>query len=198
MERTTIQVGAYEVNCSIVRANGRVLVIDPGSEGGRIADALAKKGMTPDALLLTHAHFDHIGGVAALEETFPGIPTYVGLGDAMMFGHPFNQSPPDYPLAPKPGNLRDAHTLEGVVAMDTPGHTPGGISYYFPDDGILFSGDTLFAGSVGRTDFPGGSMSKLMESLKKLAALPAGTIVVPGHGPETTIAAEVRSNPFLA
>ena len=198
MDRTTIQVGAYEVNCSIVRAGGRILVIDPGAEGGRIADLLAGKGLSPDALLLTHAHFDHIGGVAALEDRFPGVPVYVGPGDAVMFGHPFNQSPPDYPLAPKPKDLRDAHTLTGVVAMDTPGHTPGGVSYYFPDDGILFSGDTLFAGSVGRTDFPGGSMSKLMESLKTLAALPAETVVVPGHGPETTIAAEIRSNPFLA
>lgn len=198
MERTTFQVGAYEVNCSIVRANGRVLVIDPGSEGDRVADALANMGLAPDAILLTHAHFDHIGGIAALEERFPGIPTYVGLEDAVMFGHPFNQAPPDYPLAPKPQNLRDAHALEGVVAIETPGHTPGGISYYFQDDGILFSGDTLFAGSVGRTDFPGGSMARLMDSLKKLTALPPGTVVVPGHGPETTIGAEVRTNPFLA
>ena len=198
MERTTIAVGAYEVNCSIVRANGRVLVIDPGAEGDRVADALEKLGLAPDAILLTHAHFDHIGGVAALESRFPDIQTYLGLDDAVMFGHPFNQAPPDYPLAPKPQNLRDAHALEGVVAIDTPGHTPGGISYYFPDDGILFSGDTLFAGSVGRTDFPGGSMSRLMDSLKKLTALPPKTVVVPGHGPETTIAEEIRSNPFLA
>ena len=112
-----------------------------------------------------------------------------------------NQMPPDYPPVGKLANLRHAETLAGdlpgVETIATPGHTPGGVCYYFPSEKLLLSGDTLFAGSVGRTDLPGGDMATLMESLKKLTVLPDDTIVVPGHGPRTTIGDEKRGNPFL-
>ena len=118
-----------------------------------------------------------------------------------MFGHPFNQSWGEYESIGTPANIRDVadlpSALPAVTAIHTPGHTPGGVCFYFKDDKLLLSGDTLFAGSVGRTDFPGGSMGKLMESLKKLTALPDDTLVIPGHGPHTTIAAEKRSNPYI-
>ena len=199
MERLTIEVGSYGVNCTILSDEGRAWIVDPGQEGERIVALLKKKGLEPAAILLTHAHFDHIGGIPAIQRAFPGTPVYVGDGDTVMFGHPFNQNPPDYPPVPRPDGVRDVDTLDvpQIRVIHTPGHTPGGVCYYIPADGLLLSGDTLFAGSVGRTDFPGGSMAALVESLKALTGLPGETLVVPGHGPLTTIADEKRSNPYL-
>lgn len=201
MERLTIQVGGYEVNCSLLIEDGRAFITDPGSEGERITGLLEKKGLEPAAILLTHAHFDHISGIPALQKAYPGLPVYVHPGDVVMFGHPFNQAGGEYALIEKPSDIRDAATLpevlEGVEVIHTPGHTPGGVCYHFPKESLLLSGDTLFAGSIGRTDFPGGSMTRMMESLAALSKLPEETLVIPGHGPHTTIAAELKSNPYL-
>ena len=200
MERLTIQVGGFEVNCSILSENGKAWIVDPGQEPKRIIDTLAKKGLEPAAILLTHAHFDHISAVPGLLEKFPVLPVYVHEKDAPMFGHPLNQLPPEYPSFAKPKNLANLNSLdslEGLEILETPGHTPGGVCYHFPAMKLLLSGDTLFAGSVGRTDLPGGDMATLMDSLQKLTALPDDTLVIPGHGPHTTIAAEKRGNPFL-
>ena len=119
-----------------------------------------------------------------------------------MIGHPLNQLPPEYPNT---GSLKGLRSLRGlrsvegleVEIIETPGHTPGGVCYYFPKDKLLLSGDTLFAGSVGRTDLPGGDMATLMDSLQKLTALPDDTLVIPGHGMHTRIALEKSGNPFL-
>lgn len=209
MERLTLQVGSFEVNCSILSAGGKAWLVDPGQEADRLLAQLKDRRLTPTGILLTHAHFDHIGAVAGLQQAFPDLPVYVHPLDVPVITHPFNQYPPDYPPVPMPKNVvgrLDAWTLEGgekVEVIETPGHTPGGVSFYVPPsashDGppLLLSGDTLFAGSVGRTDLPGGDMATLVASLKKLAALPHDTVVVPGHGPETTIGAERRANPFL-
>ncbi len=197
MERLTIQVGGYEVNCSILSKDGKAWIADPGQEGSRIARLLAEKGLEPEAILLTHAHFDHITGIAELQKIFPALPVYVHHDDVVMFGHPFNQSPGEYDSIGVPNNIRDVSELEGFTVIHTPGHTPGGVCYYIPEDGLLLSGDTLFAGSVGRTDFPGGSMSKMLESLRKLMELPEQTLVIPGHGPHTTIGREKTSNPYI-
>ena len=197
MERITIQVGSYEVNCSALIDGGRAWIVDPGSDPDAIEATLAKAKAEPELILLTHAHFDHIGAVSGLQTRHPGLPVYLHPADFPALGHPMNQFPPEYPLAPVPANLRDCRDLEGVTVIETPGHTPGGCCYYFPSNSLLLSGDTLFAGSVGRTDFPGGDMKTLMESLAKLLALPDSTTVVPGHGPLTTIGAERRGNPFL-
>ena len=200
MERLTIQVGGFEVNCSILSENGKAWIVDPGQEPDRIIDTLAQKGLEPAAVLLTHAHFDHIGAIPGLLEKFPDLPVYVHEKDAPMFGHPLNQLPPEYPPFAKPkniANLNSLDSLEGLEILETPGHTPGGVCYYFPEDKLLLSGDTLFADSVGRTDLPGGDMATLMDSLRKLTALPDDVLVIPGHGPHTTIAAEKRGNPFL-
>ena len=200
MERLTVQVGGFEVNCSILSENGRAWIVDPGQEPNRIIDTLAKKGLEPAAVLLTHAHFDHIGAIPGLLAKFPDLPVFVNEKDAPMFGHPLNQLPPEYTSFQKPRNLATLDKLAGpgqLEIIETPGHTPGGVCYYFPTDKLLLSGDTLFAGSVGRTDLPGGDMATLMDSLRKLTALPDDTLVIPGHGPHTTIAAEKRVNPFL-
>ena len=202
MERLTIQVGGFEVNCSILSENGKAWIVDPGQEGARIVDLLARKGLEPAAILLTHAHFDHIGGIPGLIGKFPDLPVYVHEKDIPMIGHPLNQLPPEYPNT---GSLRGLRSLKGlrsvegleVEIIETPGHTPGGVCYYFPKDKLLLSGDTLFAGSVGRTDLPGGDMATLMDSLQKLTALPDDTLVIPGHGMHTRIALEKRGNPFL-
>ena len=206
MERLTIQVGGFGVNCSILSENGKAWIVDPGQEADRIADLLAEKGLEPAAILLTHAHFDHIGGIPGLIERFPDLPVYVHEKDMPMFGHPLNQLLPEYPSFAKPKELRGLEGLEGLEVIETPGHTPGGVCYYFPNFQtsqtskplhLLLSGDTLFAGSVGRTDLPGGDMATLMDSLQKLTVLPDDTLVIPGHGMHTTIAAEKRGNPFL-
>ena len=203
MERLTIQVGGFEVNCSILSENGKAWIVDPGQEAGRIVGLLAKKGLEPAAVLLTHAHFDHIGAIPGLLEEFPELPVFVHGKDAQMIGHPLNRLPPEYESFDRPKGLGGLDGLarlgglEGLEVIETPGHTPGGVCYHFPKDKLLLSGDTLFAGSVGRTDLPGGDMATLMDSLRKLTALPDDTLVIPGHGMHTTIAAEKRGNPFL-
>lgn len=201
MENETISVGSYGVNCTIIADAGRAFIVDPGQEGARILADVAQQGLVPAAVLLTHAHFDHITAVADLQKVHPDLPVYVHPGDRPMFGHPFNQLPPEYPSIGTPANLRDvaelAEVLPGVTVIHTPGHTPGGVCYHFAEKNLLLSGDTLFAGSVGRTDFPGGSMTRLMASLRDLMTLPDDTRVIPGHGPETTIGEEKRQNPYL-
>ena len=197
MERLTITTGSFEVNCSILSENGKAWIVDPGGEAGRIVALLEKKGLEPAGILLTHAHFDHIGGVNALQAAFPDIKLTVHSNDLPVITHPMNCLPPDYPPVAMPKNIIGTTDAPGCEIIETPGHTPGGVCYYFPTDKLLLAGDTLFAGSVGRTDLPGGNMATLMQSLAKLTSLPDDTLVIPGHGMHTTISAEKASNPFL-
>ena len=201
MERLTIEVGSYGVNCSILAVDGKAYVVDPGQEGERILALLAKKGLVPAAVLLTHAHFDHITAIADLQRAVPDLPVFVHPADRPMFGHPFNQLAGEYASIGVPAHLRDtddlAGELPGVAVLHTPGHTPGGVCYHFPAERLLLSGDTLFAGSIGRTDFPGGSLARMMDSLRLLMTLPDETLVIPGHGGFTTIGDEKRGNPYL-
>lgn len=196
-----VSVGSYCVNCVVVSESGRCLVVDPGQDADVIADCIKSQNLTPVAVLLTHGHFDHVGGIPGLLERYQGLPVYAHPSDWPMFGHPLNRCPPDYPGVPRPADLRDVRTAEsdfaefGMSVMETPGHTPGSVCLRFGN--TLLSGDTLFAGSCGRTDFPGGSMAAMRSSLSALSALPPEVAVIPGHGASTTIGREIEFNPFI-
>ena len=200
--KQTIPVGAYGANCIVLWEGTQCLVVDPGQDAEDILAFMSSRELAPLALLLTHCHFDHIGGVPGILARHPGIPTYAHPSDWPMFGHPMNHCPPEYPAIGKPDRLLDIREAPaafpefGMEVLETPGHTPGSVCLKF--GALLLSGDTLFAGSCGRTDFPGGSMAAMRRSLAALAKLPPETEVVPGHGGTTTIGYEVESNPFMA
>lgn len=206
MDRKIMPLGAIGANCVILwEDTAAAWIVDPGAESESINAFLEKKGLTPALVLLTHGHFDHIGALDGLLARHPGLPVHVGPGDVPMIGHPQNAWPPDYEAVKKPASLVadlvDGATLTaGGLTMHviaTPGHTPGGACFLFAGQKLLLTGDTLFEGSCGRTDFPGGNQRQLNESLRRLAGLDPELTVVPGHGSITTIAREVATNPFL-
>lgn len=206
MERRIMPLGAIGANCVVLWEDpAAAWIVDPGAEPEAINAFLEKKGLTPALVLLTHGHFDHIGALDGLLARYPGLPVHIGPGDVPMIGHPQNAWPPDYEVVKKPASLVadlvDGATLTaGGLTMHviaTPGHTPGGACFLFTEQKLLLTGDTLFEGSCGRTDFPGGNQRQLNESLRRLAVLDPELMVVPGHGSITTIAREVASNPFL-
>ena len=207
LKKKILPLGAIAANCIVLWNEGSDVcwVVDPGQDVDDLTAFLDEHGLTPAAIVLTHGHFDHIGAVPGLLAKWPALPVHLGPGDVIMLGHSQNAWPPDYPSVPKPAtlvaDLAEGSTLSagGISAkvLSTPGHTPGSICLYFENDHLLLTGDTLFAGSCGRTDFPGGSMSQMKASLKRLAALPPETTVIAGHGSPTTIGREVESNPFM-
>lgn len=205
MKIEVLTVGPFQVNCYVVKPkqdSNSVFVIDPGDEGKRIAEFIESEGYDPVAVLLTHAHLDHIKGCADLVNHF-GINVYVPDADVAMFLSDANELAPylyrDCEF-PEPVAL-SAYPMDGnscFEAIATPGHTQGGVCYYFSELSSLFSGDTLFAGGVGRTDLPGGNHNQLISSIKqKLFVLPNETKVFPGHGGSSSIESEKRSNPYV-
>jgi hydroxyacylglutathione hydrolase len=207
MIRETFPVGMLQCNCSILgdEQSREAIVVDPGYEVPRILATLAKHGLTVKQIVVTHAHIDHIASAMELRR-LTGAPILYNKADlpltAMMnvqaawLGVPEPEvAPPDH----SPADLEGV-SVRGVEAqvIHTPGHTEGSLCLLVPAEELLLAGDTLFAGSVGRTDLPGGSHGKLIESIReRLLPLPDATVVVPGHGPETTIGEERVSNPFL-
>jgi glyoxylase-like metal-dependent hydrolase (beta-lactamase superfamily II) len=201
--------GAFETNCYILRENDTgtdCLIVDTGLEAGELVEFLQEHSLNPIAVVLTHGHADHITGVNVLRESFPVIKVYIHkLDAAMLAGGMDNLSDlAGVRVKTKPADVLleegDIIELAGIrlEVLHTPGHTPGGISLCARDEGIVFVGDTLFADSVGRTDFPGASDSTLINCIReKLLKLPEDTKVLPGHGPTTTIGREKRHNPFL-
>ena len=194
MEITVLTLGDYMTNCYILRreASSKCLIIDPGYEAGRILSILEEKQLEPEAILLTHGHFDHVGAVRDLAaET--GCQVYLNPDDLSM--------PPRMTAGPLyyTDTYSDGDTLSpaGIPfqVLSTPGHTPGSVCLIA--ENYLFSGDTLFAGSRGRTDLPGGSTRAIRESLRRLAALPQDYSVHPGHGESTTLAWEKQYNPYM-
>jgi glyoxylase-like metal-dependent hydrolase (beta-lactamase superfamily II) len=201
-------VGPVQENCFLVRRAGsdRAVLVDPGEEADKLLGAIDALGLTLDAILLTHTHFDHIGAVAPVAKA-TGAPVYCPelevpvLADIMSyvpwpgFG-PFESYDADE-------TVRGGETLElAGLAIDvvfTPGHSPGHVTYAIPDEAALFSGDVLFQGSVGRTDLPGGDWPTLLASIARLLdAYPDETNVYPGHMGITTLGRERATNPFLA
>ncbi len=206
LERLTV--GPFQENCYILgdEDSGLGVVIDPGDEAARIALAVEQTGLEVASIIVTHAHIDHVGAVAALvdeyacpvlmhaeaEATLAQLPT-----QAVMMGLRFGRVPA------VDRYVEDEEVLEvgglRLRSLYTPGHAPGHLAFYVEDEGVVLSGDALFAGSVGRVDLVGGSMEVLMKSIEeRLLTLPGETIVYPGHGPATTIGAELASNPFLS
>ena len=194
MEIIPLALGDYMTNCYIIRQENskECCILDPGYEAGRILSFLDEKQLAPKAILLTHGHFDHVGAVKDLAaET--DCEVYISAADLSL--PPMITNGPLYytNTYPESGSL----TIAGLSfrVIPTPGHTPGSVCLMVED--ALFSGDTLFAGSYGRTDLPGGSWSSISASLKKLAALPGDYRVFPGHGAATTLEYERRCNPYL-
>jgi len=201
--------GAYETNCYILRESAAAedcLIVDPGLGAAQLINFLNEHKLNPAAVVLTHGHIDHIAGVAALRAEFADTKVYIHKLDANMLteakhnlstlaGVQFSTAPAD--LLVEAGDVIEQAGIK-LQVLHTPGHTPGGICLYSKDEGIVFTDDTLFAESIGRTDFPNGSMSQLLNSIReKLFTLPDETKVYPGHGPITTIAQEKAHNQFF-
>jgi hydroxyacylglutathione hydrolase len=202
-----LTVGPFQENSYIIgeEDSGAGVVVDPGDEAARIALAVEQTDLEVGSIIVTHAHIDHVGAVAALADEYAcpvlmhaeSEPMLMQLPtQAMMMGLKFGKVP-----------AVDRHISDGEVlevgklrlrSLYTPGHAPGHLAFYIEDEGVVLSGDALFAGSVGRVDLPGGSMEVLMRSIEeRLLTLPDETWVYPGHGPRTSIGNERTSNPFL-
>lgn len=206
MNIEVIPTGAYKENCIILwNDDNKALVFDPGFDAPLILRTLETNQLEVIAYICTHAHADHICALAEVHRTYPA-PIAMHSKDWAWAFEPINQSAPYYPVPERP-NVEEYQQLETSIdwqyenvhfqCLETPGHTPGGCCLLFPEDGILITGDTLFKGSCGRTDLPGGNSSHLKDSLNKLKQLPDDIRVFPGHGKDTTIGIERATNYFM-
>lgn len=200
MEISVLRLGQIGTNCYIFRQDGgcRCGIVDPGDQGEQVARWMVDKGLEGSAVLLTHGHFDHILGIPGLREEWPDLPVYchpadLGEGDTTsLFGQRF-------PTVRSFGNITpyqegDTVEVDGIKleVLDTPGHTPGSVTLRTGD--VLFTGDTLFQGSMGRTDLPGGDEEEIMKSLRRLGGLEGDDRVLPGHGGQSTLERERKTN----
>jgi hydroxyacylglutathione hydrolase len=200
----TYELGPTETNCHVVRADQAAtgaVVVDPGYEDPQLRLDLARTGARCAAILVTHCHPDHLGGIASLAES-SGAPVYMPEREAQVLENP-QAFYPGHPIRPHSPEVRleDGDTIEvaglSFDVVEVPGHSPGHVAFAL--DGALLSGDVLFAGSVGRTDLPFSDWETLVDSIRKLFdRFPPETVVYPGHGPRTTLGSERARNPFLA
>lgn len=203
LEVTKIVVGELSTNCYLLKSGQEGVVIDPGAEGSLILRKIEDLGVELKYVLNTHGHFDHIGSndvvrgktgaKLAIHELDAENLKNSAKNSSLLVGWNLKLEPADTLL--KEGDILSfgSHSL---TVLHTPGHTPGSVSFLI--DNKIFSGDLIFAGSIGRTDLPGGSSKAMMESLKRISELPEETIIFPGHGPETILRDEIRTNPFLS
>lgn len=205
MKISSIVVGPFVENTWYVEdeETGGSVLIDPGDEGERIVEMVHESGSTLQAIWLTHGHLDHIGGIAQVTRRWK-VPIYLHPADAPLYGEgairaaqlynvPF-EAPPPFDRELKEGDRLSLGRWTFQV-WHVPGHAPGHVLFYAP--GLIFGGDCLFAGSIGRTDLPLSDPAAMYRSLERIATLPTETVVHPGHGRSTTIGVELESNPFL-
>ncbi len=205
----TIVSDPFEENCYILWLEGsqEALVMDPGFQPELILDFLKKNGLTLAAILNTHGHADHIAGNADMKRAFPAAPLVIGKEESHLLtdAHANLSAPFGLAVTSPPADrvVQEGETLDyagiSLEVIDVPGHSPGHVVFVYRDDPVrIFGGDVLFQGSVGRVDFPGSNGSLLFTGIReKLFTFPPATIVYPGHGPETTIGEERKSNPFV-
>jgi glyoxylase-like metal-dependent hydrolase (beta-lactamase superfamily II) len=202
-----LPVGMLQCNCSIFgdEQTREAIVVDPGDDIAQILEILARHALRVKAIVITHAHIDHIGGAAKLKQS-TGAPVYMNENDIELRDHMDVQAAWLRVSAPERTEI-DTPAREGDVlrlgpaefhVLETPGHTQGSISLWIPAENKLVAGDTLFQESIGRTDLPGGNSRQILQSIReKLYKLPEDAVVIPGHGGETTIGHEKRFNPFV-
>jgi len=201
-------VGPLQCNCVVIadEHTKQAIVVDPGDEVERIFDILKRHGLTLRAIVATHAHIDHVGALASLKQ-LTGAPAMIHEADGPLYEHLAEQAA-WLGIQPPSSTTLDRYLREGdrlafggrtLDVLHTPGHSPGSVSFVLDEKSpLVLSGDTLFAGSIGRTDLWGGSFPQIIDSIRgKLLTFPDEVVVLPGHGPRTTIGAERESNPFL-
>jgi glyoxylase-like metal-dependent hydrolase (beta-lactamase superfamily II) len=207
MIHVVLPVGLLQCNCSIFgeEETGEAIVIDPGDNISDIVDVLQKHNLRVKAIVITHAHIDHVAGAKQLKD-LTGAPVYMNPQDSELLSALDVQAQwlgVDIPEkvevdAPARNSAMFKLGTSEFHVIETPGHTQGSISLYIPQQVKLVAGDTLFRDSIGRTDLPGGNSRQILSSIKtSLLTLPEETVVIPGHGPETTIGREKERNPFL-
>lgn len=203
MKVRQLSVGPFQANCFVVRSGDAIAIVDPGAEPDRIAAVADEWGGQPQVILLTHAHVDHVGGVAGLARRY-GIPVHLHAEDLPLYRNAAHQgamfgvaveAPPD----PDEWLVHGQQLRFGDLSFEVrhaPGHSPGGV--VLVGESVAFVGDCVFSGSIGRTDLPGGDLRTLLASIRdQILVLPEDTVLYSGHGPPTTVGVEASSNPFL-
>ena len=207
MNIDTLILGPLDTNCYVVSADSECWVVDPGMDAAPLIRLLNDREASVSRIIVTHGHGDHIGAVGDVKTAHPDATITCPSGDAAMltdpqanlsapFGFALSCPPADETI--DPGQTLSLGSAQWRV-IDTSGHTPGGVSLYCEKESVVITGDALFAGSIGRTDIPGGSASRLLRNIREnLLSLPDDVVVLPGHGPQSSIGREKRENPFFA
>ncbi|WP_188206156.1 MBL fold metallo-hydrolase [Alkalibacillus aidingensis] len=202
----TFSLGLLGTNCYVIEKDQLALIFDPGGDVEKLEQLFNEKEIKPKAIVLTHAHFDHIGAVEPLRERYD-VPVYMHEAEKEWLTNPMLNGSELFQVGKIMAREADYYIDEGVQEIEgfkleilhTPGHSPGSLSFWLKDEQTLIAGDTLFQMGIGRTDLPLGNYDTLIKSInEKILSLPEETSVLPGHGPKTTVKAEKQRNPFLS